>query len=171
MSKDDVLLEKWGGDVKASKKILALDLATKMGVYDGTNAELVVFTPENRVRDFYKWLKARTTDNHYDVVVFENAFRQPGKAAEVFQQFKTICILVCDEVGAELTSEVPTTIKKVFTGNGRADKQEIIDKVLDMGIWLPYSVPSKGKNKGVKLYDDNAADAVAIHETYRSKYE
>lgn len=150
-------------------KILALDLATKTGYYDGETADVVEFRKDKRAVEFYAWLEFMLRQGKFDAVVFENAFRQPGKAAEIFQQFKTVCILVCTKFGVKLEYENPTTIKKSFTGSGKATKEEIIKKVLDMGVKLPYTVPTRGKNRGERVYDDNAADAVAIYETYNKR--
>lgn len=151
-------------------KILALDLGTEMGYYTGEGEPSTVkFEREARTVDFYSWLSGRVFDNGeplVDVVVLENAFHQLGRANEVFHELKAVVKLVCGLAGVPLHEYSAKAIKKKFTGNGNADKQEVIDKCLELGAEIPFRIMKSGKNKGDKRYNDNAADAYAIYHTY-----
>lgn len=156
-------------------KILALDLGTETGYYDGSeDPQTVVFTPKHRVVEFWEWLSSRVFVDgnfNYDVIVIENAFSQKGKANEVFHDLKAVAKLVCQIADIPLYPLAPSTVKKQFTGNGHASKQEVIDKALAMGLKLPYRIMKAGPDKGKKRFNDNAADAVAVYEVFKKVEE
>ena len=106
-------------------------------------------------------------ENTFDVIVVENAIMQRGAANEVFHDLKAVVKLVCQLTETPLIGLSPTRVKKLFTGSGKAEKTDIINKVLDMGIELPYRIMKAGPDKGKKRYSSDAADAVAIWQSFK----
>ena len=157
-----------------NKNILALDLGTTFGVYDGMSPpEVYTLSKDSRILEFYDWLDARLYDGnlesdipHYDVVVIENANSQKGLAMERFQELHTLVKMLCLQHEVDLEYIYPAHLKKIFAGNGKATKDDIINKCLDMGILLPSRIMKAGPDKGKVRYDSNAADAVAVYHTY-----
>lgn len=158
-----------------NKNILALDLATEFGVYDGYSPpEAIRFgCKETRILDFFMWLDERLLDGnyhtavaHYDVVAIENAINQKAFANEAFHELKAVTKLLCTKYGIEFAEIAPSRVKKLFTGDGKATKEDIIEKCLEMGVSIPYRTLKSGKNKGQIRYNDNAADAVAVYHAY-----
>ncbi len=163
------------------ERVLALDLGVNVGYFDGSNYPgcFVLEQPQLRAIEMYNWLyqtviideddrQALTT---YDTIVIENAICQPGIANEVFLTLKTVTKLFCHQYNLDFYGFAPTEIKKAYTGDGRASKEDIINKVLESGIELPYKIPKTGPRQGIKVYNDHAADAVAIYCTYQTKKE
>lgn len=153
-------------------KIVALDLGKNTGVFNGDDfPECIVFEGDNRLIEFWGWILGYLDEQQPDHVVIENALYQMGAANELFHEWKTCVKLAC-QLGDIWFNEVsPTHVKKVFVGNGKADKSDIIDKVLEMRIGLPYKIPTRGKHRGTKVYNDNAADAVAVYYTFKTDME
>lgn len=149
-------------------KVLALDLATEFGVYDGILPPFTVKLEDKmfRVLQFFVWLTEYTTEHEYDVIVVENALNQKAYANEAFHELKALVRLVCQQNNIRFEEMSPAHIKKVFTGTGRAEKKDIISECIKRGIELPFKILKSGPSKGDKRYNDNAADAVAIYFTY-----
>lgn len=153
------------------ERILALDLGTTSGYFDGVE-DPAVYTLDKTCRaiDLYQWLYGKIRVNgsqkRYDTIVIENAICQMAFANEVFLELKTIVKLLCAQHGIKMVQIAPTRIKKIFTGSGTAEKEDVIKKVLEMGLPLPNRILTRGKNKGNRVYDSNAADAVAVYHTY-----
>lgn len=145
--------------------IIALDLATEMGVYTGDGRPYAIkFEKETRSINYWAFICEKAP--LFDVVVFEDAIGQRGHALEVFHEFKSLTKLACDLADTVLVGVSPAHIKKVFTGNGRASKEDVIEKCLSMGLDVPSRVLKGGPDKGKVRYNDNAADAAAIYHTF-----
>lgn len=153
---------------KSKLKVLAIDLATEFGVYDGSKEATAIRLEEKmfRILQFFIWLTELVAECKYDVIVVENAINQKAFANEAFHELKALVRLVCQQNGIKFEELSPAHIKKVFTGNGKADKQDVINECLKRGIALPSKVMKSGPDKGKTRYNDNAADAVAIWHTY-----
>jgi Holliday junction resolvasome RuvABC endonuclease subunit len=151
-------------------RILALDLATNTGYYNGeASPASIKFDKDTRMLSYWIWIKTMLYNEGevlFDAVVMENAIGQRAQALEVFHMMKTLTHLSAALLEVPVFQYAPSTIKKVFTGNGHAKKDEVIKKCLDMGYDIPYRILKSGKNKGQTRYDDDAADAVAIYHTF-----
>jgi|21_taG_2_1085346.scaffolds.fasta_scaffold08037_7 Holliday junction resolvasome RuvABC endonuclease subunit len=150
-------------------KVLALDLATNTGFYDGEEMGSIKLPKDTRVTAFWDWLRQKVYKDGelvYEAVAIENAIGQRAFALEVFHELKAVTKLVTQMADIPLYSYAPNHIKKVFTGNGNAKKPDIVEKCLDMGVEIPYRILKSGKNKGDRRYDDDIADAVAIYHTH-----
>jgi Holliday junction resolvasome RuvABC endonuclease subunit len=157
----------------SNERVLALDLATKFGFCDSEGLGSVQLARETRHIDFFLWLEERLINynrgeaaTNYEAVVIENAICQMGHANEVFHELKTCVKILCSTYGINLHLMSPTHVKKVFTGNGGAKKDAMIDECLRRGIKVPYTIKKTGVNRGKRKYDEDAADAAAIYFTY-----
>jgi len=153
-------------------KILALDLGKNTGVFNGIDfPECIVFEGEYRLRDFWNWIDSYISCFEPDHVVIENALYQMGAANELFHEWKTCVKLACQQRDVWFNEVSPAHVKKNFTGNGKAQKEDVINKVLEMRIGLPYKIPTRGKYANTRVYNDNAADAVAIYYAFKQDLE
>ena len=151
-------------------KILGLDMATKTGwcLYDAPSGQVIesgvqVFDKRRgesnglRFLRFRKWLKSFVDGFHPDIICYEQAHFRGGAATELCVGFQTRAQEVAAEVGIE-SAPLPTgTLKKFATGNGAANKSEMIKAAFLI--------------LGREPQDDNEADAVHVarwgaHEFY-----
>ncbi len=153
-------------------KILALDLGKNTGVFNGIDfPECIVFEGDQRLLDFWGWINGRLLKEQPNHVVIENALYQMGSANELFHEWKTCVKLACQIQDIWFNEVSPAHVKKNFTGSGKAQKEDVINKVLEMRIGLPYKIPTRGKYANTKVYNDNAADAVAIYYAFKQDLE
>lgn len=99
-----------------------------------------------------------------DVFVFEKVFfSNNAKTVIAVGQAQGVMLLAACKTGVPVEEYAPGTIKKMITGNGRANKKEVqahIQKILG----------SKVKSeKHKKTHFDDAADALAIALTHAFK--
>ena len=144
--------------------ILALDLGTKTGyalrrrdgrVQHGT----VNFTPRKGWSEGQKWVRYRAwlasimRDEQIHRVAYELVIRHEVKgrplwdAAHAYGAFQAITHMVCDSFNVDAIGVNLATVKKSFTGSGRAKKEDMM---------------VQAKARGFKVVDDNDADALAI---------
>lgn len=95
--------------------------------------------------------KAHGTPTH---LAFENAFRQMGKAAEVFKFLSVMGAQFAYDNAMRPYPVYSTTLKKTATGNGNSDKTETVANINAM-----YGLTLDVDPSGV---DHNAADAIAV---------
>lgn len=143
--------------------ILALDLGTNTGfairrgdsrVESGTEKFAVKAneTPGGRLNRFKRWLlDVKQANPDLARVAYERVVFMGGPngayAAQLYGAFLGIVQMFCDHHQLELDGYVVATVKKQFTGSGRAQKCDVIDQCKRLGF-----------NPG----SDNEADAIAI---------
>ena len=144
--------------------ILALDLGTKTGwammqnfavTSDTTTASGSLCFVTNRTAgygirflNFHNWLVGMFQKYKIDLVVFEDVKNHVGVyAAHAYGGFLAGLTAVCEENNVSYQGFGVKTIKKFITGNGNANKQDVIDAI---------------HTKGYKPVDDNEADALAL---------
>lgn len=144
--------------------ILALDLGTKTGYAirrrDGTCRHgTEVFTPRKSWSEGQKWARFRAWlggvihDEQIHRVVYEQVIRHEVKgrplwdAAHAYGAFEAITHMVCDGFNIRAHGVNLATVKKSFTGSGRAKKEDMM---------------LQAKARGFNVVDDNNADALAI---------
>ncbi|MBO9333229.1 hypothetical protein GHR37_29330 [Achromobacter xylosoxidans] len=144
--------------------ILALDLGTKTGYAlrrrDGsTRHGTEVFTPRKSWSEGQKWARYRAWlagvihDEQVHRVVYEQVIRHESKgrplwdAAHAYGAFEAITHMVCDGFNIQAHGVNLATVKKSFTGSGRAKKEDMM---------------LQAKARGFKVVDDNNADALGI---------
>ena len=138
--------------------ILALDCATRTGWALWDKGKLI----ESGVQDFTKrrgdsngilflnfriWL-TRMLLNNITLVVYEQAHHRGGAATEICVNLTGRVQEMCSELKIEYTTVHSNTLKKWATGDGRADKGEMMVQA--------------GNILGRKPIDSNEADAVMM---------
>ncbi|MCY1522585.1 hypothetical protein D9M68_574450 [compost metagenome] len=144
--------------------ILALDLGTKTGYAlrrrDGRIAHGTQdFTPRKSWSEGQKWARYRAwltetlREGQIHQVVYELVIRHEVKgrplwdAAHAYGAFQAITHMVCDGFNVTAMGVNLATVKKSFTGSGRAKKADMI---------------AEANARGFKPDTDNDADALAI---------
>lgn len=99
-----------------------------------------------------------------DVFVFEKVFfSSNAKTAIAVGQAQGVMLLAAHKTRVPVEEYAPGTIKKLITGNGRANKKEV---QLHIRKILGSRVQSEARKK---THFDNAADALAIALTHAFK--
>lgn len=152
-----------------ARNVLGLDLGTHTGyairrrdgtIIHGTES----FTPRaswtagQRWLRYRSWLSALIDREQIHAVTFERVVfgHSSASASDVYGGFRALTEMVADSHSCDLSSVSVPTIKKHWTGSGRADKAAMI---------------AEAKRRGFKPTDDNAADALAILHYAISKEE
>lgn len=119
---------------------------------------------EKRLDFIYEKTLAVIQKHKPDVFVFEKVFfSNNAKTAIAVGQAQGVMLLAASKAKVHVEEYAPGTIKKMITGNGRANKKEVqshIRKILGNGV-------KSAKHK--KTHFDNAADALAIALTHAFK--
>ncbi|MNU91688.1 Holliday junction resolvase [compost metagenome] len=123
------------------------DGAMRYGTMDFTPRKS--WTPGQRWARFRSWLADTITTFQIDAIVFERVVFGHSSAAssDVYGGFKALVELASDTHRLALSSVAVPTVKKHFTGSGRADKDAMM---------------AQAKVRGYIPDSHNAADALAI---------
>lgn len=143
-----------------NRNILALDLGTKTGwavaTRDGRRlcgtesfAPRASWTPGQRWLRFRAWLceQLQRWDVHalaYERVVFGHS---SSASSDVYGGFKALVEMTVEGRNIDLLTVAVPTVKKHWTGSGRADKATML---------------AEAKRRGFRPDSDNAADALAV---------
>lgn len=146
------------GDVAVN--ILAIDLGTKMGYArlsrDVTTSGTVSFAPRAsegpgaRWAKFRAWLASAAIDADLSTVYYESLIHMPTNqpaTVMMFGGFEAHLQHWCEVNRIPLVQVNVATIKKHWTGSGRAKKPDMI---------------AEAKRRGLSPADDNEADALAL---------
>lgn len=118
------------------------------------------FTPSQRLSMIYDHVIEIIRSSSPDVMAIEKVFfATNAKTAIRVGQAQGVMLLAAASFNVPVVEYAPGTIKKVVSGNGRADKKEMQKSIYDIFSRLGYEVTSE-KNK--KTHFDNAADALAV---------
>ncbi|MCX6706231.1 MAG: crossover junction endodeoxyribonuclease RuvC [Candidatus Woesebacteria bacterium] len=119
---------------------------------------------ENRLEKIYKETSDILKRLSPDVFVFEKIFfATNAKTVIAVGQAQGVMLLAASKAKTKIESYAPGTIKKMITGNGRANKKEVQQAIRKI---LGNQVKSKAHKK---THFDNAADALAIALTHAMK--
>jgi Holliday junction resolvasome RuvABC endonuclease subunit len=152
--------------------ILALDLGNKCGWrlrrngrYHGGTSDFSG-SPERIGQRYYNfrrflWRIVKSLEpDPLTAVVYERVQFVPRmgglKAAQSWAGYEATLTCWCEHVGVAYIGVAVGTLKKDFTGNGRASKEDMLDHARALG-WRPQ--------------DDNDADAIALMEFYEVNHE
>lgn len=138
-------------------KILTLDLGTHTGFAISNHNEVIMSGTKNfkkdkslssRIREFSSWLRKTIKAYEIDTVIYEDVKAHKGVvAAHLYGGFLFTMGAVCEEMGVAYKGIGVKTIKRSATGDGNANKYEMI---------------AAAKRMGFNPIDDNEADAIAI---------
>lgn len=155
--------------------ILGIDpgtATTGFGVVDSTKSGVEVVTwglietdksllKENRLDFIFEELLSLINKFKPDVFVFEKVFfANNAKTVIAVGQSQGVILLAASKTKVHVEEYAPGTIKKLITGNGRANKKEVQEHIR---LILGNRVKSE---KHKKTHFDNAADALAIALTH-----
>ena len=136
--------------------VLALDIATTTGWAASRNGAIATGVMRFRVGEhpgerpalFRRWLtEQKSYLGGIDFIAYEDAFRQPGKAAAVFQQFVGVMLAWAFHHQVGVLPVGVSAIKKFATEHGNAGKAEMI---------------AAARAAGFSPQDDNEADAINL---------
>ena len=138
--------------------IIALDIGSNMGCYiEATSrVQTIKFDKEKRFLGFYQYLTSTYKDTKFHTIAYEDAKFQPGNAAPVFHGFVSILKFFALQNDMKVVPITVKTIKKHITGNGNADKDQMMVHI---------------NKRGYEFIDHNSADAIAVYITYKDMYE
>ena len=136
---------------------IAFDLGLTFGWFDGESGGSIRVDDKCRAMSFYLETSKIILRDGIDTIIYEDATFQRGKAAYVFNGQKTLLQLISEEFELKFTGYSPIHIKKVFTGSGKAKKENMIDKCIELGH--------------TSIIDSNHADAIATWHTHRYHME
>lgn len=154
-------------DSGVNVNILALDLANRCGWAvrrrDGRTVHGVEnftprpdWTPGQRWQRFRSWLAAIIVEHQIGAIAFEVVImggteggggHKSGTAGDAYGGFKALVELAADSHRLELHPVHVATVKKHWTGDGRAKKPEMV---------------AEAAARGFRVRDDNEADALAV---------
>lgn len=145
------------------EQLLALDIATHCGYHMTHESGTVDFTESMRRNNckqhkaFRDWLISVITQYGIKQVVAEDVRAGCSKGGFTVSvklaEFRGILMEVCDTLNLPAPAFInPLVLKKWATGNGRADKDEMVEYCISR--W------------GVKPVDDNEADAIHLFMYY-----
>lgn len=118
------------------------------------------FTPPERLSIIYDHVGEIIRSKTPDVMVIEKVFfSSNAKTAIRVGQAQGVMLLAAATFNLPVVEYAPGTIKKIVTGNGRANKKEMQASIYNIFKELGFEVKSE-KNK--KTHFDNVADALAI---------
>lgn len=118
------------------------------------------FTHAERLSMIYDHMREIIRTTTPDVMAIEKVFfATNAKTAIAVGQAQGVMFLAAADFKLPIVEYAPGTIKKVVTGNGRADKKQMQASIYDIFKNIGYEVKSE-KNK--KTHFDNAADALAV---------
>lgn len=113
--------------------------------------------PEIRLAEIYAQLLVILAKHKPDILVIEKVFfANNAKTAIRVGQAQGVMLLSAATVNIPVAEYAPGTIKKLITGDGRADKKQVQQSIRK---YLGAKVRSKAHKK---THFDNAADALAV---------
>ena len=140
--------------------LLALDLGTHTGyavrrrdgtVIHGTEnfTPRASWSPGQRWTRFRSWLSVLVVNEQIHHITYERVIfgHSSASASDVYGGFRALVEMVADNHNVALSCVSVPTVKKHFTGSGRADKAAMI---------------VEARRRGFRPVDDNAADALAV---------
>lgn len=119
---------------------------------------------ETRLDFIFEEIKRLIKKHKPDVFVFEKVFfSNNAKTVIAVGQAQGVMLLAASKLKVHVEEYAPGTIKKMITGNGRANKKEVQEHIRKI---LGNRVKSEAHKK---THFDNAADALAIALTHAFK--
>jgi crossover junction endodeoxyribonuclease RuvC len=123
--------------------------------------------PHIRLHEIHEQMLSLLDKFHPDVLVMERVFLfNNAKTVIRVSQAQGVILAACANYKVEVFEYAPASIKKLITGNGRADKKQMeaaVKELLGPKLSKKDLTDCDGKSrKMTKTYVDNAYDALAI---------
>lgn len=135
--------------------ILAVDIATTFGWFDGVVGGSVKMTKDGRYAEFLNFMQPLIKNRGYTHIVYEKVDKTLGNWTLVYCGLRAILIACALNSGCKIAAIPVTEIKLKFTGDGRADKLKMIAEAI---------------RRGHNPEDDNHADAIGLHYVFMENY-
>lgn len=137
--------------------VLAVDLGTDFGWYDGTAGGYVSMSQNGRYSEFLNFMQPMIKNRGYTHVVYERVDRNVSRAAAlVYCGLRAILIACAQNAGCIVAAPFnPMELKHKFTASGKSTKEDMIAECIKRGV-----VPD----------NDDHADAIALHFVYKEIY-
>jgi crossover junction endodeoxyribonuclease RuvC len=147
LAKEDLFMKK-------EPYILAVDLGTDFGWYDGGAGGNVSMSQNGRYKEFLNFMQPMIKNRGYTHVVYERVDHNVGRsAALVYCGLRAILIACAQNAGCIVDAPYnPTQLKLMFTGSGKSDKAAMIAECV---------------RRGFQPEGDDHADAIALHCIYK----
>lgn len=139
------------------KLVLAVDLGTDFGWYDGSAGGNISMKERTRYQEFLNFMQPLIKNRGYTHVVYERVDRNVSRSsALVYCGLRAILIACAQNAGCIVDAPYnPPQLKQHFTGKGRASKEEMIAECI---------------RRGITPEGDDHADAIALHHVYLEFY-
>lgn len=154
--------------------VLGLDLSsvnTGYSVFEATyvaledpSPQLIAFgniTPKQTLNEqakletIYNLVDALIREHSIECVAIEDTYySKNAKTFKILVRISGVVILAAQKNGCEIYLYPPSTVKKTFFGNGKANKKDMIKTAIEIYKIDPDSI------------EDNAADAIAVGHTH-----
>lgn len=130
--------------------VLAVDLGTDFGWYDGSAGGNISMKPDTRYMQFLNFMQPLIKNRGYTHIVYERVDRHASlAAAAVYLGLRAILIACAQDSGCRIHAPYnPKQLKFRFTHNGNATKDGMISECI---------------KRGYKPEGDDHADAIALH--------
>ena len=152
--------DKESGYIKLSSQSQQRSLDFYLSMYDKLFPKGILSSPIKNIPDLEDIGKIKVNNvksrRNYDVVAYESASFQRGMAGQIFPKYVGILEVLTKTLSMDLVPIPVMTIKKQFTGSGKATKEDVLSAV--------------NRRRGKHIKDHNEADAVAVYETYMGMY-
>ena len=113
-------------------------------------------------------LEVLNKQQQFDVAVIEGQYAQSGRGAESVAHLGGVVRLILHGRGIPYAVVPPSTLKLYATGNGRADKDEMIREAIKCGVTLPKK--RQPKFLADAQFNDDACDAWWLMQTAFTHY-
>jgi len=130
--------------------LIALDIATVLGYATPDCSGSYNLTKDNRETNLYWFLHDLYAAYEMEVIAVERAAGQHKNSLIVMAHLRGVVNLFAKHHDIKVVEFSPGTIKKFFTGNGRASKEEMMEEFMSWTCRIPV--------------DDNEADAYALFQ-------
>jgi Holliday junction resolvasome RuvABC endonuclease subunit len=142
--------------------ILAIDPATRFGWAHGDDRGAVFLSGEShgeKLDCLYEWLTSFVTMYPVELIAFEDAgFASKHRETAAFHgELRGIILLFAERRGLATFRVNPSSLKKWATGNGRAEKRQMIQAMSTMF--------------GLKIDDPDACDARWVLEYAKANWD
>ena len=136
-------------------KILTLDIATRTGWCYGKGNDLkfghhIIPKKYDQPMKFYYfsvWIRKMLEEHQPEAVAIEKPFMRGASTYYLFG-LCAIAEAICASYKVPIIKTVPSTIKKSFTGDGKASKMDMVNRAIELGFDVEV---------------DDEADAIALH--------
>ncbi len=137
-------------------KILAIDSMSTYATFDGKVANTYSADKNCKEFSFYSKMIGILMKGQYDVAVFEETrFKYVSSQRIMFGQL-AILKVICHPLRTKIVTITPMEVKKLFTGSGKAKKEDMM---------------AECDKRGIEYKNEHESDSIGIYYSYLKKYD